>query len=81
MRCIGKGAESAVVFCAIMNLPPPTTNFTKCNNILLQSARETYEESRVEAVHEAVEENDGGRDIAVAFDGSWQKRGFLRRMV
>ncbi|GFS67705.1 hypothetical protein NPIL_601861, partial [Nephila pilipes] len=29
-----------------------------------------------EAVHEAVEENEGGRDIAVAVDGSWQKRGF-----
>ncbi|GFU18647.1 hypothetical protein NPIL_448181, partial [Nephila pilipes] len=25
-----------------------------------------------EAVHEAVEENEGGRDIAVAVDGSWQ---------
>ncbi|GFU22559.1 uncharacterized protein NPIL_305661 [Nephila pilipes] len=76
MRCIGKGAESAVMFCGIMNLPPPPTKFTKFNNILLQAARETCEESMAEAVHEAVEENDGGRDIAVAVDGSWQKRGF-----
>ncbi|GFU09713.1 uncharacterized protein NPIL_88941 [Nephila pilipes] len=73
MRCIGKGAESAVMFCGIMNLPPPPTKF---NNILLQAARETCEESMAEAVHEAVEENDGARDIAVAVDGSWQKRGF-----
>ncbi|GFT73711.1 uncharacterized protein NPIL_580021 [Nephila pilipes] len=73
MRCIGKGAESAVMFSGIMNLPPPPTKF---NNILLQAARETCEESMAEAVHEAVEENDGGRDIAVAVDGSWQKRGF-----
>ncbi|GFU29883.1 uncharacterized protein NPIL_300571 [Nephila pilipes] len=72
MRCIGKGAESAVMFCGIMNLPPPT----KFNNNLLQAARETCEESMAEAVHEAVEENEGGRDIAVAVDGSWQKRGF-----
>ncbi|GFT75644.1 uncharacterized protein NPIL_99571 [Nephila pilipes] len=76
MRCIGKGAESAVMFCGIMNLPPPPTKFTKFNNILLQAARETCEESMAEAVHDAVEENEGGRDIAVAVDGSWQKRGF-----
>ncbi|GFS98053.1 uncharacterized protein NPIL_433101 [Nephila pilipes] len=74
MRFIGKGAESAVMFCGIMNLPPPPTNFTKFNNNLLQAARETCEESMAEAVHEAVEER--GRDIAVAVDGSWQKRGF-----
>ncbi|GFU35764.1 uncharacterized protein NPIL_686451 [Nephila pilipes] len=76
MRCIGKGDESAVMFCGIMNLPPPPTKFTKFNNNLLQAARETCEESMAEAVHEAVEENEGGRDIAVAVDGSWQKRGF-----
>ncbi|GFT49066.1 uncharacterized protein NPIL_495991 [Nephila pilipes] len=73
MRCIVKGAESAVMFCGIMNLPPPPTKF---NNNLLQVARETCEDSMAEAVHEAVEENEGGRDIAVAVDGSWQKRGF-----
>ncbi|GFT62527.1 uncharacterized protein NPIL_291531 [Nephila pilipes] len=73
MRCIGKGAESAVMFCGIMNLLPPPTKF---NNILLQAARETCEESMAEAVHEAVEENEGGKDIAVAVDGSWQKRSF-----
>ncbi|GFU22367.1 uncharacterized protein NPIL_248561 [Nephila pilipes] len=76
MRCIGKGAESAVMFCGIMNLPPPPTKFTKFNNNLLHAARETCEESMAEAVHEAVEENEGGRDISVAVDGSWQKRGF-----
>ncbi|GFY05504.1 hypothetical protein TNCV_218861 [Trichonephila clavipes] len=37
--------------------------------------------SMAEAVHEAVDENDGKRDLAVAVDGSWQKRGFLRRMA
>ncbi|GFU33450.1 uncharacterized protein TNCV_4362601 [Trichonephila clavipes] len=29
-----------------------------------------------EAVREAFDENDGKRDLAVAVDGSWQKRGF-----
>ncbi|GFV20863.1 hypothetical protein TNCV_552991 [Trichonephila clavipes] len=40
------------------------------------ATRETCEHSMAEAFHEAVEENEGGRDIAVAVDGSWQKRGF-----
>ncbi|GFU52592.1 uncharacterized protein TNCV_617081 [Trichonephila clavipes] len=34
------------------------------------------EHSMTEAVREAVDENDGKRDLAVAVDGSWQKRGF-----
>ncbi|GFX29974.1 uncharacterized protein TNCV_2616861 [Trichonephila clavipes] len=40
------------------------------------ATRETCEHSMVEAVREAVDENDGKRDLAVAVDGSWQKRGF-----
>ncbi|GFS88024.1 uncharacterized protein TNCV_3929981 [Trichonephila clavipes] len=73
MRCIGKGAESARMFCGIMNLPPPPTKFSKYNHILLQAARETCEHSMAEAVREAVDENDGKRDLAFAVDGSWQK--------
>ncbi|GFX01687.1 uncharacterized protein TNCV_4279671 [Trichonephila clavipes] len=76
MRCIGKGAESTRMFCGIMNLPPPPTKFSKYNHILLQATRETCEHSMVEAVREAADENDRKRDLAVAVDGSWQKRGF-----
>ncbi|GFW84754.1 uncharacterized protein TNCV_680421 [Trichonephila clavipes] len=76
-----KGAESARMFCGIMNLPPPPTKFSKYNHILLQATRETCEHSMAEAVREAVDENDGKRDLAVTVDGSWQKRGFLRRMA
>ncbi|GFW57957.1 hypothetical protein TNCV_1419041 [Trichonephila clavipes] len=53
MRCIGKGAESARMFCGIMNLPPPPTKFSKYNHILLQATRETCEHSMAEAVREA----------------------------
>ncbi|GFV67806.1 uncharacterized protein TNCV_1149231 [Trichonephila clavipes] len=42
----------------------------------LPATRETCEHSMAEAVREAVDENDGKRDLAVAVDGSWQKRGF-----
>ncbi|GFU08250.1 uncharacterized protein TNCV_2901901 [Trichonephila clavipes] len=41
-----------------------------------QATRETCEHSMAEAVREAVDENDGKRDLAVVVDGSWQKRGF-----
>ncbi|GFX39992.1 uncharacterized protein TNCV_2647551 [Trichonephila clavipes] len=71
-----KGSESARMFCGIMNLPPPPTKFSKYNHILLQATRETCEHSMAEAVREAVDENDGKRDLAVAVDGSWQKPGF-----
>ncbi|GFU65015.1 uncharacterized protein TNCV_2852171 [Trichonephila clavipes] len=40
------------------------------------ATRETCEHSMAKAVREAVDENDGKRDLAVAVDGSWQKRGF-----
>ncbi|GFX98460.1 hypothetical protein TNCV_4002291 [Trichonephila clavipes] len=43
---------------------------------LEEATRETCEHSMAEAVSEAVDENDGKRDLAVAVDGSWQKRGF-----
>ncbi|GFY39442.1 uncharacterized protein TNIN_33541 [Trichonephila inaurata madagascariensis] len=69
MRCIGKGAESARMFCGIMDLPPPPTKFSKYNKILLQATKETCEDSMAEAVREAVDENDGKKDIAVAVDG------------
>ncbi|GFV22464.1 uncharacterized protein TNCV_2839201 [Trichonephila clavipes] len=59
MRCIGKGAESARMFCGNMNLPPPPTKFSKYNHILLQATRETCEHSMAEAVREAVDGNDG----------------------
>ncbi|GFT46104.1 uncharacterized protein NPIL_457051 [Nephila pilipes] len=76
MRCIWKGDESAVMFCGIMNLPPPPTKFSKFNNTLLQTAKEIFEESMAEVVREAVEENNGERDITVPVDGSREKRGF-----
>ncbi|GFW15185.1 hypothetical protein TNCV_173321 [Trichonephila clavipes] len=82
MRCIGKGAESARMFLRYHESSPATHKILKkYNHILLQATRETCEHSMAEAVREAVDENDGKRDLAVAVDGSWQKRGFFRRMA
>ncbi|GFS66971.1 uncharacterized protein TNCV_3718511 [Trichonephila clavipes] len=76
MRCIGKGAESARMFCGIMNLPRHPQNSQSTTTFYCRQQRETCEHSMAEAVREAVDENDGKRDLAVAVDGKWQKRGF-----
>ncbi|GFV40182.1 hypothetical protein TNCV_4462341 [Trichonephila clavipes] len=59
------------------NLSPATHKILKVQPHLLQATRETCEHSMAEAVREAVDENDGKRDLTVAVDGSWQKRGFF----
>lgn len=76
MRSIGRGAEATRMFCGLMNLPPPPAKFNKYNQVLLQAAKETCEDTMSAAVAEAVEANNGDRDLTVAVDGTWQKRGF-----
>ncbi|GFS74816.1 DUF1758 domain-containing protein [Trichonephila clavipes] len=49
---------------------------TILNRFRLMATRDTCEHSMAEAVREAVDENDGKRELAVVVDGSWQKRGF-----
>ncbi|GFY20962.1 uncharacterized protein TNCV_3990061 [Trichonephila clavipes] len=76
MRCIGKGAEAARMFCGIMNLPPPPTKFSKYNKMLLGATKDVWDATMKDAVDEAVQENQNIRDIPVAVDGTWQKRGY-----
>ncbi|GFV32345.1 uncharacterized protein TNCV_1676311 [Trichonephila clavipes] len=76
MRCIGKGAEAARMFCGIMNLPPPLTKFSKYNKMLLGATKDVCDATMKDAVKEAVRENQNIRDIPVAVDGTWQKRGY-----
>ncbi|GFU34084.1 uncharacterized protein TNCV_3198931 [Trichonephila clavipes] len=76
MRCIGKGAEAARMFCGIMNLLPPPTKFSKYNKMLLGATKDVCDATMKDAVKEAVEENQNIRDIPVAVDGTWQKRGY-----
>ncbi|GFX15333.1 hypothetical protein TNCV_3302621 [Trichonephila clavipes] len=60
----------------VINLTAPLQNF-----LSVKTGNQRNLKSMAEAVREAVDENDGKRDLAVAVDGSWQKRGFLRRMA
>ena len=43
--------------------------------MLLNGVKEACNKSMVEAVKEAVEENNGGKNVRVALYGTWQKRG------
>lgn len=75
LKSIGKGQAAARMFSSLMNLALPNVRFAKYNEKLLSAATEVCEASMRHRANQAIEENDGSKDIAAAFDGSWQKRG------
>ncbi|GFT77246.1 uncharacterized protein TNCV_182681 [Trichonephila clavipes] len=76
MRSIGKDAEAGRMFCGVMNLPQPPTRFSPYGKRILNAAKLVYEDSIQNAAKEAICENEGNKNIAVAVDGIWQKRGY-----
>ncbi|GFU05933.1 uncharacterized protein NPIL_565311 [Nephila pilipes] len=80
MRSIGRGAEAGRMFCALMNLPQPPTRFAPYNKRLLNAVKLVSEETMQKATQEAVLENGSNNNIAVAVDGTWQKRALLKQM-
>ncbi|GFS92476.1 uncharacterized protein TNCV_1159641 [Trichonephila clavipes] len=76
MRSIGKGAEAGRMFCGVMNLPQPPTRFSPYGKRILNAAKLVYENSIQNAEKEAICENEGNKNIAVAVDGTWHKRGY-----
>lgn len=77
LRAIGKGLGFAPIFCGLMNLPKPPTRSDKYLSILLPAVKTVASKIMSEAVSEAVKENDGCKDLAVALDGTWQRRGHV----
>lgn len=75
LRSIGKGQKPAQTLCGVMNLPPPPTHFESYIDVLGTVAEDVCFQSMKNAVDEAVTGNDGIRDLPVALDGTWQKRG------
>lgn len=75
MRCIGKGKTSANIFCGVMNLPSPPFRFFTHENLLATTSEKVCKSFMKKAVEETVVANDNSRDLTVALDGSWQKRG------
>ncbi|GFY26982.1 uncharacterized protein TNCV_931231 [Trichonephila clavipes] len=76
MLSIGKGAEAGRMFCGVMNPPQPPTRFSPYGKRILNAAKLVYEDSIQNAAKEAICENEGKKNIAVAVDGTWQKRGY-----
>lgn len=77
MRVLGKGYTSARTFCGMMNLPPPPTKYKKFEDFLRVTVQTVCNDSMKSAVEEAVTVNQNNRDLCVALDGSWQKRGHV----
>ncbi|GFX06668.1 uncharacterized protein TNCV_382641 [Trichonephila clavipes] len=59
-----------------MNLPPPPTKFAKYNKMPLGATKDVCDATMKDAIEEAVQKNQNIRDIPVAVDGTWQKRGY-----
>ena len=76
MRCIGKGQANAKTFCGLMNLPPPPSKYKNYIDVLHTAATTICNNSMLQAANEAFDHNEGSHDIAVAVDGTWQKRGY-----
>ena len=76
LRCIGKGYSAGRVLCGMLNLSNPPTNTIRYTSLVGSSVKTFAEKSMKAATREAVVENEGNSDIAISFDGSWQKRGF-----
>lgn len=75
MRCIGKGQTGGMILAGIMNLPTPPTRYIKYNKLIGKYVKDVCLQSMTSALDEAVKKNDDSRDICIALDGSWQKRG------
>ncbi|GFV68910.1 uncharacterized protein TNCV_1985741 [Trichonephila clavipes] len=59
-----------------MNLPQTPTRFSPYGKRILNAAKLVYDDSIQNAAKEAICENEGNKNIAVAVDGTWQKRGY-----
>lgn len=77
-RCVGVGEQGARTFCGVMNMPNPPS-FKYYSNAICNATKEVCLEAMKSAGEEAVEVENGGesRDISIALDGTWQKRGHV----
>ena len=79
-REIGRGYQSILNFCKLVNMPPPMDKksyrktFTKLyraySNVAYQSTSKAAEDISI------TPEADGIKNVTVSFDGTWQRRGY-----
>lgn len=77
LRSIGKGQRAAKVLCGVMNLAPPPSKFDRYVAVLGSAVEDVCFSSMDSAIEEAISINEDVRDIAIAIDGTWQKRGHV----
>ncbi|GFV32872.1 uncharacterized protein TNCV_1745141 [Trichonephila clavipes] len=70
------GKRAAYIFCALMNLPPPPASFERLYTPIFKALETVSSLSMVSSVNEAVIENEHNKNISIALDGTWQKRGY-----
>jgi hypothetical protein len=75
LRSIGSGLEDGKMLCTLIDIPGPPSNFMKYNRAIEPIIKKVADECMIEAVQEVTKKTES-TDIAVAVDGSWQKRGF-----
>lgn len=76
MRTIGKGPTAGNELCVLLDLTRPPQKYFKYHKVLQTALKCCAEDSMLRATMEAVQVNEGCTDLAVAIDGSWQRRGF-----
>lgn len=75
LRSVGLGYAAAETLCGVMNFHQPPNRYFRYDKFLGQVSKKVCKDSMKTAVKEAVEANNGIRELCVAIDGSWQKRG------
>ena len=77
VRKIGHGHAGLKKFCGIMDLPPPISeaNFRRHQRAMLAASKKVAVDSMDTAAEELRKDNPDG-EVAVTFDGTWQRRGF-----
>lgn len=75
LRSVGCGQEDGKMLCTILDVPGPPTRFMKYNRTIDPVIKKAANDCMIEAVQDIVQKTES-TDLAVAVDGSWQKRGF-----
>ena len=76
-RRIGRGHAGLKKFCTVMDLPRPVSksNF-HIHQVELEKAASVVAENSRNAAAQSLIKSEGSGDVAMTFDGTWQRRGF-----
>lgn len=81
LRCIEKGGEGCKVLCGLLNLPRPSTAYTKYTKILKTCISMVAENSMIDATKEAVLENNSSTDKCCIWRDMAKKRFYIKKWL